>query len=191
VFSYATGAAFGIAGAVAGAAAGLWVSRPRREVTLAAIVGGASVGFAAVFAVANLALQPTAVNRALVEQEVANGRLVLRLTSLIFMVRFFLDLRRIAAEGPLYEYLEGHPDLNVSAVDAEFSERGWRSERVLSRFTLLAGVYATLWALIIAGRTSLELSALSYLLAFVADDFLILAAPSSSMTSCRSAGHEW
>ncbi|MFD0273104.1 hypothetical protein ACFVHB_04210 [Kitasatospora sp. NPDC127111] len=171
-----------MAGIGAGVGCGLWATRGQRRIRIAAIVGGGALGFSSAFVLANVLLQSDAVDRAFLAEEIGSGRLALRIATIAAAYRFFVNARQVSYDLPpqLDDEDDSPYDLEEARarrarIRAYLADRDWRPVRILTRSVVHACALATLWALVILGRRSLEITVLNFLIAFSVDDFLLMA----------------
>jgi hypothetical protein len=169
--SYDTGLEPAVAAGVivSGAAFVAWIVRRSPPLFL-----GLSAGFAAfvtTYSVANLLLQPHHLSTAVLEEEIRNGRLGLRVASVMVGARAIALAFEVYREGPR-RVLRDYFDIEA------FGDEDTRKERtatILRHGCMYTSVMAGLWVLVSLDRTSPAIAALNWLVTFIVDDWAIVS----------------
>jgi hypothetical protein len=172
MFSYAVGVVpSAIIGLVTGAICVPWTLRQNR-LHPSFTVGIAAAAFSVAYSILNLLLQIEHVSVGHLRVEIADGRLALRVTSVVVGVSFCLVLRRLAKEEPVPESSGGaDPDLDYRIYLAERRRGPWPMESAAAQGVLFMLVLVGLWAFVITSRSSTVTALMNWSFAFIVDDF--------------------
>jgi hypothetical protein len=148
-----------------------WLAGRRGVLSSYHAVGLAAAVFSAAFAVLNVVLQLSVVNRDFLIAEIASGRLALRVTSVVVVVAFAQLLIAMSED-------EGLPDPHHYDLHRELDQwfertKGWSLATATSQATVLMFALATSWSLTITGKASILVALLNWSFAFISDDFFL------------------
>jgi hypothetical protein len=135
--------------------------------------------FSAFFAITNLLVQIPELNLTWVRDELANGRLALRVTSVICAASFVWLAVQISRLERREAPTGAHPSfysINEEILERLQREGAWSPERMVARLAIFSITFALVWGLVLADRSSGSIATLNWLLAFVVDDYVLVIA---------------
>lgn len=160
MYSYDVGALpSGVVGLITGLAVLPWTLRANRLHPFFA-AGLAASTFAFIYALLNPLLQPEHLSVQLLREEIANGHLALRTTSVIIGISFFLMYWRVSREAAPQWSGGTDPEEDYRHFLREMKRGSWTLDRALAQGVLFMIVLVGLWIFVITKHSSVLISLL-------------------------------
>ncbi|MFE7230405.1 hypothetical protein ACFVAF_06985 [Streptomyces sp. NPDC057596] len=152
-----------------------WAIRPTNRLHLSFCAGLACAASAMVYALLNPLLQVSDFSAAHLRDEIANGHLALRATSLIIGFSFCVIFWRVAHEKAPEYSMGADPEKDLRTMTQEARRGIWTLERAAAQGVLFMVILVGLWVLVITSRTSTLIAILNWAFLFIVDDFVMSA----------------